>query len=77
MGIYVYDLPRYAILSLMARMLEMDNGRVFLPNGLYPLEKETFRLYHTSASIDIYIFDSFGQMQQVLFLFNNNSDEEE
>ena len=45
--------------------LEMDNGTVFLPNDLYPLEKETFRLYYTSAStdqqtIDIYIIDSFG-----------------
>ena len=56
--------------------LEMDNGTVFLPNDLYPLEKETFRLYYTSAStdqqtIDIYIIDSFGQMQQVSFSFNN------
>ncbi len=30
--------------------LEMDNGMVFLPNDLYPLEKETFRLYYTSVS---------------------------
>ena len=29
--------------------LEMDDGTVFLPNDLYPLEKETFRLYYTSA----------------------------
>ena len=62
--------------------LEMDNGTVFLPNDLYPLEKETFRLYYTSAStdqqtIDIYIIDSFGQMQQVSFSFNNDSSEEE
>ena len=62
--------------------LEMDDGTVFLPNDLYPLEKETFRLYYTSAStdqqtIDIYIIDSFGQMQQVSFLFNNDSSEEE
>ena len=54
----------------------------FLPNDLYPLEKETFRLYYTSAStdqqtIDIYIIDSFGQMQQVSFSFNNDSSEEE
>ena len=46
------------------------------------LEKETFRLYYTSAStdqqtIDIYIIDSFGQMQQVSFSFNNDSSEEE
>ena len=52
--------------------LEMDNGTVFLPNDLYPLERDTFRLYYTSAStdqqtIDIYIIDSFGQMQQLSF----------
>ena len=50
--------------------LEMDNGTVFLPND------------YTSAStdqqtIDIYIIDSFGQMQQVSFSFNNDSSEEE
>ena len=61
--------------------LEMDNGTVFLPNDLYPLEKETFRLYYTSAStdqqtIDIYIIDSFGQMQQLTLSFNNDSSEE-
>ena len=61
--------------------LEMDNGTVFLPNDLYPLEKETFWLYYTSAStdqqtIDIYIIDSFGQMQQVSFSFNNDNDGE-
>ena len=60
--------------------LEMDNGTVFLPNDLYPLEKETFRLYYTSAStdqqtIDIYIIDSFGQMQQLTLSFNNDSEE--
>lgn len=47
---------------------------------LYPLEKETCRLYYTSASndqqtIDIYIIDSFGQMQQISFSFNNDSNE--
>ena len=60
--------------------LEMDNGTVFLPNDLYPLEKETFRLYYTSAStdqqtIDIYIIDSFGQMRQLSFSFNNDNSE--
>lgn len=58
----------------------MNNGTVFLPNDLYPLEKETFRLYYTSAStdqqtIDIYIIDSFGQVQQVSFNFNNENEE--
>ena len=61
--------------------LEMDNGTVFLPNDLYPLEKETFRLYYTSAStdqqtIDIYVIDSFGQIQQLSFSFNNDNNEE-
>ena len=55
--------------------LEMDNGTVFLPNDLY-------RLYYTSAStdqqtIDIYIIDSFGQMQQLTLSFNNDNSEEE
>ena len=62
--------------------LEMDDGTVFLPNDLYPLEKETFRLYYSSAStdqqtIDIYIIDSFGQMQQVSFSFNNENNKDE
>ena len=57
---------------------EMDNGTMFLPNDLYPLEKETFRIYYTSAStdlqtIDIYNIDSFGQMQQLSFSFNNEN----
>ena len=53
---------------------------VFLPNDLYPLEKEIFRLYYTSASTDqqtinIYIIDSFRQMQQLSFSFNSNNNE--
>ena len=60
----------------------MDDGTVFLPNDLYPLEKETFRLYYTSAStdqqtIDIYIIDSFGQMQQISFSFNNENNKDD
>ena len=58
--------------------LEMDNGTVLLLNDLYPLEKETFRLYYTSAStdqqtIDIYVIDNFGQVQQLTLSFNNDS----
>ena len=60
----------------------MDNGTVFLPNDMYPLEKETFRLYYTSAStdqqtIDIYVIDSFEQTQQLSFSFNNDRSEDE
>lgn len=59
----------------------MDNGTV-LPNDFYLLEKETFRLYYTSAStdqqtIDVYVQDSFGQLVQLTFSFNNDNDKEE
>lgn len=62
--------------------LRLDDGTVLLPNDLYPLEKETFRLYYKSLStdqqsIDIYIIDSHGQMIQKSFSFNNEKKEEE
>lgn len=62
--------------------LKMDNGTLFLPNDFYPLEKETFRLYYTSAStdqqtIDVYVEDSFQQLVQLTFSFNNDSNKEE
>lgn len=62
--------------------LKMDNGTLFLPNDFYPLEKETFRLYYTSAStdqqtIDVYVEDSFQQLVQLTFSFNNDSGKEE
>ena len=63
-------------------VLKMDNGTLFLPNDFYPLEKETFRLYYTSASteqqtIDVYVEDSFQQLVQITFSFNNDSSKEE
>lgn len=62
--------------------LRMADRTVFLPNDLYPLPGETFRLYYTSAStdqqqIDVYIEDSFGQVAQLTFAFNNENDKEE
>lgn len=47
--------------------LRMENGTVLLPNDLYPLPEETFRLYYRSLGtdqqkIDIYILDSFGRL---------------
>ena len=79
-----YDEARYTIRYFQPDgkgTLRMDDGTVFLPNDLYPLEKETFQLYYTSAStdqqtIDIYIIDSFGQMQQLTLSFNNDNSEE-
>lgn len=63
-------------------VLKMDNGTLFLPNDFYPLEKETFRLYYTSAStdqqtIDVYVEDSFQQLVQLTFSFNNDSSKDE
>lgn len=64
-----------------AGTLKMSDGTVLLLNDLYPLPSETFRLYYTSAStdqqtIDIYIIDSFGQMQQLLLSFYNGNGKE-
>ena len=61
--------------------LRMENGTVLLPNDLYPLPEETFRLYYKSfgtdqQKIDIYILDSFGQVVQKSFAFNNEAEDE-
>ena len=61
--------------------LKMDDRIVFKPNDRYPLTKDVFRLYYTSLStdrqtIDVYVEDSFGQMQQLTFSFNNEKAEE-
>lgn len=62
--------------------LRLDDGRVLLPNDLYPLKKETFRLYYTSHCtdqqvIDVYIEDNFGQVAQKNFSWQNDKGEEE
>jgi len=62
--------------------LRMEDGIVLLPNDLYPLKKETFRLYYKSLStdqqtIDIYVVDSHGQSIQKTFSFNNESQNKE
>lgn len=62
--------------------LRLDDGRVLLPNDLYPLKKETFRMYYTSHCtdqqvIDVYIEDSFGQVVQKTFSFQNDKGEDE
>ncbi|MDD7304763.1 MAG: DUF3872 domain-containing protein [Prevotellaceae bacterium] len=61
--------------------LKMDNGTVFKPNDRYPIIKEKFRLYYTSAStdqqtIDVYVEDNFGQTAKLSFEFNSQRDEE-
>jgi len=56
--------------------LKLDDGRILIPNDLYLLKKDVFRLYYTSHSaeqqvIDIYIVDSFGQTVHRSFSFSN------
>jgi hypothetical protein len=62
--------------------LKLDDGRVFTPNDLFPLTKETFRLYYTSQctdqqNFDVYIEDNFGQVVQKSFSLSNESKEKE
>lgn len=61
--------------------LNMDDGTIFKQNDRYPLTKDTFRLYYTSRStdrqtIDIYVEDNFGQVQQRTFNFNNEREDD-
>ena len=61
--------------------LKMDDGTIFKPNDRYPLTKEVFRLYYTSAStdrqtIDMYVEDNFGQIVKLSFNFNNEKNED-
>lgn len=80
-----YDEARYTIRYFQPGgkgSLRMDDGTVFLPNDRYPLDREVFRLYYTSASsdqqtIDIYVEDNFGQCVQLTFDFNNENEEKE
>jgi hypothetical protein len=63
--------------------LRLDDGRILTPNDLFPLTKETFRLYYTShctdqQNFDVYIEDNFGQVVQRSFsLSNENADTKE
>lgn len=62
--------------------LRLDDGCVLLPNDLYPLKKETFRMYYTSHCanqqvIDVYIEDNHGQVVQKTFSFQNDNGEED
>lgn len=56
--------------------LRLADGTVLLPNDLYRLSEDTFRLYYTSQTteqqkIDIYIEDDFEDIEQLSFSFNN------
>jgi uncharacterized protein (DUF58 family) len=62
--------------------LSDESGRVFVPNDLYDLEQEEFRLYYTSMSddqqrIDLYFIDGGGKTFPLTFTFNGKAAEEE
>ena len=62
--------------------LRLDDGRILLPNDLYPLDRETFRMYYTSHCtdqqvIDVYVESNHGQMVQKTFSWQNDSVKEE
>ncbi|WP_455666778.1 DUF3872 domain-containing protein [Phocaeicola sp.] len=76
-----YDLTRYYIRYFQPDgkgELRLDDGTVFTPNDLYPLDRMVFRLYYTShctdqQTIDIYVQDNNGQVVSVSFSFQNES----
>ncbi len=58
--------------------LRLDEGTLFTPNDLYPLDRLTFRLYYTSRctdqqNIDIYIVNSSGIVVQKTFSWQNEA----
>jgi hypothetical protein len=62
--------------------LKTEEGLIFLPNDLYEVPGETFRLYYTSNSedqqvVDLYFLSDSGQLVRLSFSFNNETDKEE
>lgn len=60
-------------------ILKSNEGIKFTPNDRYPLSNPIFRLYYTSECedqqvVDIYIEDSFGQVEKVSFNFTNTNE---
>ena len=57
--------------------LRYYNEPAYIPNDLYPLPTEQFRLYYTSTStvsqsFDVWISDSFGNEKKLNFQFNSS-----
>lgn len=57
--------------------LQYYNEPSYLPNDLYSLPTEQFRLYYTSTSavsqsFEVWISDSFGNEKQLSFQFNSS-----
>ena len=61
-------------------VLKTSEDLQFAPNDRYPLSDTIFRLYYTSTctdqqTIDVYVEDSFGQVEKVTFSFTNHNQE--
>ena len=61
-------------------VLKTNEGLQFTPNDRYLLENTVFRLYYTSTcadqqTIDLFVEDSFGQVEKVTFNFTNHNKE--
>ncbi|MEO8172239.1 MAG: DUF3872 domain-containing protein [Sediminibacterium sp.] len=57
--------------------LQYPNEVPYVPNDLYPLQAEQFRLYYTSnstisQSFEVWISDDFGNEKQLSFQFNSS-----
>lgn len=57
--------------------LQYYDAAPYLPNDLYPLKEEQFRLYYTSQSVisqsfDVWISDNLGNEKKLSFQFNNS-----
>lgn len=57
--------------------LRYYDGPPYLPNDLYSLPDDQFRLYYTShstvsQSFDVWISDNFGNKKRLSFQFNNS-----
>ena len=62
--------------------LKTEEGMVLLPNDLYEMTWEIFRLYYTSLSedqqvIDLYFFSNTGNTFTLSFSFTNETADEE
>jgi hypothetical protein len=62
--------------------LRLGDSTLLIPNDLFLLENDVFRLYFTSLSdeqhtVDVYIEDSFRQVIQRRFSFSNGNDDDD
>ena len=58
--------------------LRLDDDRVLLPNDLFLLTHEVFRLYYTShcaeqQNLDVYVEDGLGRVVRKTFSFQNEN----